>query len=570
MHRNTLAAAVLAALMTSTACAPSASEECKGASTECGGTCVDLQSDNLHCGACGRACGAGSACRGGTCSTAAPACPPGEILCGSRCVDPLSDRLFCGSSGSCGGGQAGVACAAGEVCSAGVCALSCQAGLTGCAGTCRDLQSDRAHCGACGRACAPGEICDSGACALSCGGGTTQCGSACVRLASDPAHCGACNRACAAGEVCSAGTCVTGCPPGEHACGGGCIDPASDPGYCGAGSDCLGGASCGPNAACYQGSCEPLCAAGQVMCDGSCINPLSSATHCGASGYCTGPSAGRSCGAFQACSAGACVCTGGRVMCGGSCIDPLTDPAFCGARGTCAGADAGTACLPSQTCVAGTCSPPPCSWQQVLAADLASLPGGAHLRKGADGSQGPALVSGRAAWLQTSDWAYLFLPTGLPAAMDTGAFAADFFLPPPGTEERQVGIGAYLEPPTWAEPTPWKDGGGVEARITATPAGAARVDWYVYPGSETVPVASTPVAVDVVGAWHRMRLESLRSACRFRLLVDGTPVSTWTGACTATGTQMFVFSGNFGRPGSPNAAWSNLVIEAGNGSACVP
>ncbi|MBL8954796.1 MAG: hypothetical protein JNK82_28720 [Myxococcaceae bacterium] len=36
--------------------------------TDCDGTCVDLQADSRHCGACGTTCRAGSVCRDGQCA----------------------------------------------------------------------------------------------------------------------------------------------------------------------------------------------------------------------------------------------------------------------------------------------------------------------------------------------------------------------------------------------------------------------------------------------------------------------------------------------------------------------
>jgi hypothetical protein len=40
---------------------------CPQGKTECGGACVDTQTDASHCGGCGRACGAGQQCTGGVC-----------------------------------------------------------------------------------------------------------------------------------------------------------------------------------------------------------------------------------------------------------------------------------------------------------------------------------------------------------------------------------------------------------------------------------------------------------------------------------------------------------------------
>ncbi|MCL4226138.1 MAG: hypothetical protein KJZ91_16870 [Myxococcales bacterium] len=53
---------------------------CAAGSSECGGTCVNWATSNQHCGGCGRACGAGTACSNGYC------CPTGTRACGDVCV----------------------------------------------------------------------------------------------------------------------------------------------------------------------------------------------------------------------------------------------------------------------------------------------------------------------------------------------------------------------------------------------------------------------------------------------------------------------------------------------------
>jgi hypothetical protein len=85
---------------------------CPSPSVRCGADCVDLQRDNLHCGACGRACDASRLCRGGMC--VAP-CPLGQLRCNDRCVPGLSDPANCGACGR--------ACPVGQSCIAGRCAM---------------------------------------------------------------------------------------------------------------------------------------------------------------------------------------------------------------------------------------------------------------------------------------------------------------------------------------------------------------------------------------------------------------------------------------------------------------
>lgn len=71
--------------------------------------CVSLSTDPMHCGACDRACPAGTTCEYGSCRCATA----GQTVCGDRCVDLQSDETACG-------GCANV-CAAGRTCTAGTC-----------------------------------------------------------------------------------------------------------------------------------------------------------------------------------------------------------------------------------------------------------------------------------------------------------------------------------------------------------------------------------------------------------------------------------------------------------------
>lgn len=92
--------------------------DCKGAAQVCGGSCVELKSDDLNCGACGTACDAGQVCSAGSCQLS---CQVGLLDCGGKCVDPATDRSFCGAGPSCAGSEAGAVCGAGSYCEAGRC-----------------------------------------------------------------------------------------------------------------------------------------------------------------------------------------------------------------------------------------------------------------------------------------------------------------------------------------------------------------------------------------------------------------------------------------------------------------
>lgn len=67
------AAPSLAALLGLAACATP--QPCPSPLVECGGECVDVQSDRRNCGACDHSCAAGLACVAAACRDENPACP---------------------------------------------------------------------------------------------------------------------------------------------------------------------------------------------------------------------------------------------------------------------------------------------------------------------------------------------------------------------------------------------------------------------------------------------------------------------------------------------------------------
>jgi hypothetical protein len=84
-------------------------------------------------------------------------CAPAQRLCGGRCVDLQSDRMHCGACD--------LNCQAGTTCVSGRCELVCPTGSVACSNTrCVMTGTDPANCGSCGNVCAPGQACVSGTC----------------------------------------------------------------------------------------------------------------------------------------------------------------------------------------------------------------------------------------------------------------------------------------------------------------------------------------------------------------------------------------------------------------------
>jgi hypothetical protein len=78
-------------LLATSACGES--DECAEGQTACDGVCVDLSSDDEHCGGCGISCGSGT-CTDGACGAS---CDASELSCGEICC-PVT--LGCDATGN--------------------------------------------------------------------------------------------------------------------------------------------------------------------------------------------------------------------------------------------------------------------------------------------------------------------------------------------------------------------------------------------------------------------------------------------------------------------------------------
>jgi hypothetical protein len=83
---------------------------CPEGKTRCNDGCVNLKTDERHCGSCSNSCAEGQECVGGMCQGGG--CPSGTTTCGTEC------------------------CAGGQECVGGVC--QCPSGTTLCGGNCVD------------------------------------------------------------------------------------------------------------------------------------------------------------------------------------------------------------------------------------------------------------------------------------------------------------------------------------------------------------------------------------------------------------------------------------------------
>ena len=98
-------------------------------------------------------CSEGLICESQACTV--QLCTPGEVTCAdSQGFKTCNER---------GDGYIETLCPDDTWCVEGECQFACPSTLTDCTGSCRDLQTDRAHCGGCDIACGAGEVCSMGA-----------------------------------------------------------------------------------------------------------------------------------------------------------------------------------------------------------------------------------------------------------------------------------------------------------------------------------------------------------------------------------------------------------------------
>ena len=263
----------------------------------CCTTCVDLYSNALHCGKCGKKCKAGFQCVGGKCKKLSvpkkcgvhAACKKGSTCCKNKaCVNLYSDATNCGKCGK--------KCKAGFQCVGGKCKklpkpkrcgvhAECKKGSTCCKNkSCVNLYSDATNCGKCGKKCKVGFQCVGGKCKklpkpkrcgvhAECKKGATCCkNKSCVNLYSDATNCGKCGKRCKAGFQCVGGKCK------------------KLPKRCGVHAACKKGFTCCENN-CVKlnggdkfncGKCGRKCGFGSVCCTGECKYIYrNDADHCG-------------------------------------------------------------------------------------------------------------------------------------------------------------------------------------------------------------------------------------------------------------------------------------------------
>jgi hypothetical protein len=198
---------------------------------------------------------------------------------------------------------------------------------------------------------------------------------------------------------------------------------------------------------------------------------------------------------------------------------------------------------------------------------LDAAPADSILKHDTNGTQGPASVGGRTAWLQNATYSLLFVPIGLSARDDVFAVEADVFVPAATTFNLDGGIQVFTTTSTaGSDYSP----GGLLGTLLLKPGEPTVFNWWDSSlGGTWTLVGSDPIAYSG-SQWKRLRIEGVRSGKRFRALLDGTPISSWAGSTDLSGGYFALWSSTSLAGMQSNTAWSNLGILGGTASCAPP
>ncbi len=344
----------------------------------CNGSCSEVATDSLNCGACGNVCGSGAKCENGSCTCSTS----GQTNCGSDanplCISLNSDKANCGGCGIACSSLAPVNTNV-KTCSSGACSFECKTGYynIGTGNTATTINCVKIGTNTCcGSSCTNCEsqntsstkytCSESGTCIISsCSDGQLFCSGNCKTVATDSSNCGACGNVCGSGTTCQNGVCV--CAGGLTNCGTdaapACVQVTVDTNYCGnCATKCSNiapaNATVKSSGGCLNGVCQFTCnsgyynrGTGNTASTINCV-PIGTNTCCGSS--CTNCDSMASSGTYYTCTSGACVkssCGSGQTLCNGSCVDTKTNSSNCGGCGNVCGS--GTKCE-NGTCICST------------------------------------------------------------------------------------------------------------------------------------------------------------------------------------------------------------------------
>jgi hypothetical protein len=208
--------------------------------------------------------------------------------------------------------------------------------------------------------------------------------------------------------------------------------------------------------------------------------------------------------------------------------------------------------------LAATSSSQACTWAQFERFDFGMKDAGLRWRNGDFHGQELRMVEREAVWYQGSDWNQLFIPAGT-RRPDVFAVQASFQATGGPDVFTSVTFHAYGDP---SGPMDYTSSDLVHGRGLALlydPATGPRYEWGVTDGVNTRRVAAKgALRAGHAGRWHTIRLEGSRSRCWLRVLLDGDPILTETGACDLDGGS-FMLGSNGGSYVQANVLWKQVA-----------
>ena len=359
--------------------------KCSPGETECSSGCINVHAnDRNNCGGCNISCSSMApsnaqavGCDSGVCKFA---CISSDYF--NTCLKDGGDSDECslmtkircevkGTNTCCG--ENCETCGANESCSGGRCIeSSCDSGKMYCdsdpESPCKDVSSDKNHCGRCDNNCGEQTDCHDGTCTCTdsakynCG---TDAEPLCVNLQDEPEHCGNCNTNCETTKP--ANTHVVACNNGQ--CEFECNDTHFHKGGSGYAINCV---EKNTNTCCGDlcENCENLnterdfyscdvstgqcvnygCGLGEMLCGTSCTNVASTDVHCGTCNH--------ACPSNQKCNgSGTCVCRQDTdTLCNNECVNVQNNASHCGGCNTvCSNLIPANAELDTNACLGGKC-----------------------------------------------------------------------------------------------------------------------------------------------------------------------------------------------------------------------
>ena len=247
---------------------------------------------------------------------------------------------------------------------------------------------------------------------------------------------------------------------------------------------------------------------------------------------------------------------------------------FAAAACTIGGSPSNPNCWGAQANCGNNVAPPPslCQWSTVRSEPLTSQPAGSFAQNGGFNGQGVAVVGGRVAWVGTSDWNNLYVPTLIDPLTDVSAVSVDVWIPvdvPDALGRLASSFFTFGVAESHWPATNWPYRG---VGFSLSPSGnqlAAYVGPFPDASMNFIETVRVPSPVYFPGSWHRLRVEFSRVRVGTRYYVDGILLGTDYTPSDLYGPLIQLGSQSGVNWVSTSVGYSNLLVERGS-PGCFP